>query len=146
MKYLLDTNVISAVSPLNATRRPDFADWLDQHSSELYLSVVTATEIRDGVAMAERRGASRKATALREWWDLVEGVYVSRFLPFDLEVATIAGPLTDLARARGFDPGFGDVAIAATAKMHGLTILTRNVKDFAPLGIDLIDPFVTPLD
>lgn len=71
----------------------------------------------------------------------MEGIYRDRILPFDLACAAEAGRLLDFARA--FDPGYEDIAIAATAKVHGLTLLTANVRHFEPLGVPVINPFVT---
>jgi toxin FitB len=68
-------------------------------------------------------------------------LYGDRVLPFDGSVALIAGGMSDRARAHGPAPGFADIAIAATARRHELTILTRNERHFAPLGVAVIDPF-----
>jgi predicted nucleic acid-binding protein len=62
-------------------------------------------------------------------------------LAFDTACAEIAGTLSDLARGRGHAPGFADIAIAATARRHRLTILSRNVRHFAVMDADVIDPF-----
>ena len=144
MSYLLDTNVISALAPSRPDRPQPLVDWLDRKSDELFLSVITATEVRDGIAKATRAGATRKASALAAWWDQVEVRFADRLLPFDLKAATLAGALSDRARAAGLSPGFADIAIAATAGAHGHALLTRNVKDFRALGIIVLDPFATP--
>ena len=68
-------------------------------------------------------------------------LYGDRVLPFDASDAEIAGALSDLARSKGQSPGFADIAIAATAKRHNLSILTRNTRHFAPLGVAIVDPF-----
>jgi predicted nucleic acid-binding protein len=62
-------------------------------------------------------------------------------LPVDAATAEIDGALSDLARGRGHSPGFADVAIAATARHRGLTILSRNKRHFAPMDVNVIDPF-----
>ena len=67
----------------------------------------------------------------------------NRMLPFDFAAATAAGTLSDNARGGGQAPGFADVAIAATSKVHGLTILTRDIRHFAPIGVAALDPFET---
>ncbi len=144
MTYLLDTNVISALAPSRADRPPSLVDWLDRKSDELFLSVITATEVRDGIAKASRAGATRKALALTVWWDQVEVRFADRLLAFDLQAATLAGMLSDRARAAGLSPGFADIAIAATAGAHGHALLTRNLKDFRVFGIVALDPFATP--
>jgi hypothetical protein len=143
VRYLLDTNVISAVAPTKKERPAVLVDWLDHASDFLYLSVVTAAEIRDGIAKATREGAAKKAATLSAWWDTVEHLYGDRILPFDLRAATIAGMMMDVARGAGHAPGFGDVAIAATAEAHGLIILSRNVKHFKPICDSILNPFDT---
>lgn len=140
MKYLLDTNIISALAPSRAERLAALAAWLDTASDGLYLSVVTAAEIRDGIAKARREGATRKAALIAEWWDVAEHLYGGRILPFELRAATIAGQFTDAARAAGAAPGFADVVIAATAKANNLIVLTRNTKHFAPFGEPVLNP------
>jgi predicted nucleic acid-binding protein len=141
LTYLVDTNVISALAPTRKERLATLADWLDAASDHIYLSVVTAAEIRAGIAKASREGASRQAAALKLWWDAVEHLYGNRILAFDLRVAKIAGDLMDAAKAAGQAPGFADVAIAATAETHGLTVLTRNVKHFDSFGSEVLNPF-----
>ncbi len=141
MSYLLDTDVVSAVAPTKKERPTALIEWLDQASEDLFLSVVTAAEIRDGVAKAAREGAARKAATLSTWWVAVEHLYGDRILPFDLRAATIAGAMMDLARAAGHAPGFGDVAIAATAQANSLTILSRNVKHFRSICASIVNPF-----
>jgi toxin FitB len=141
LNYLVDTNVISALAPTQRERPAALVDWLDEASDGLYLSVVTAAEIRAGVAKASHEGASRKAANLQAWWDAVEHLYGMRILAFDLPSAAIAGKLIDAARSAGHAPGFADIAIAATAEAHGLTILTLNRKHFDPLGGSTLNPF-----
>jgi predicted nucleic acid-binding protein len=64
-------------------------------------------------------------------------------LPIDLETARRIGILSDIARGQGQAPGVADLAIAATAQLHGFTILTRNLRHFGPLGVATLDPFET---
>ena len=114
---------------------------MDANSDRLYLSVVTIAEIEDGIAKARRRGATKKAEMLAEWFELILHLYSDRILPFDAPAARIAGRLSDLARSNGQAPGFQDLAIAATAQSHALIVLTRNLKHFASLGVVVHDPF-----
>lgn len=137
--YLVDTNVLSDLAA--PVPHPEVADWLDRHSSELYLSVVTAAEIVAGIAKARREGSMTKATRLDAWWRAVEHLYGARVLPFGLAEARQAGELTDIARAAGQTPGFADTAIAATAAANHLALLTRNTKHFKVFGVQMIDPF-----
>ncbi|MEQ1864924.1 MAG: type II toxin-antitoxin system VapC family toxin [Micropepsaceae bacterium] len=139
--YLVDTNVISAVAPTRAPASPDLVAWMDTNSAALFLSAVTIAEIQDGIAKARREGAARKTFDLNAWLETLLHLYSERILPFDAHVARVAGELSDKARALGRPPGFADIIIAATATHHRLTLLTRNVKHFEPLGVGLHDPF-----
>lgn len=141
MRYVVDTNVISALAPTKAERPLALIEWIERRSGDLFLSVITAAEVRAGIAKAARRGAARKAAALTSWWDTVEHLYGDRILPFDLKAATIAGGFLDDATATGRDPGFADIAIAAIAEANGLGLLTRNVRDFAAICSRAVDPF-----
>ena len=140
-RYLVDTNVISVTAPTTAVRRPELIEWMDLHSLDLFLSAVTIAELADGIAKAKRQGAKRKASDLSAWLRTVLHLYGDRVLPFDSPTAEIAGVLSDLARGRGYSPGFADIAIAATAHRHDLTILSRNERHFAPMDIVVVDPF-----
>jgi predicted nucleic acid-binding protein len=140
-RYLVDTNVISVTTPTAAVSRPELMKWMDSHSADLFLSAVTIAELADGIAKAKREGARRKASDLSAWLRTVLHLYADRVLAFDSPTAEIAGALSDLARSRGHSPGFADIAIAATAHQHDLTILSRNERHFAPMGSMIIDPF-----
>ena len=140
-RYLVDTNVISATAPLMAAKRSKLIAWMDSHSSDLYLSAVTVAEIADGIAKAKREGATLKASNLSAWLQTVLHLYGNRVLAFDSATAEIAGELSDLARGRGHSPGFADIAIAATARRHGLTILSRNERHFITMDVTVINPF-----
>lgn len=140
-RYLVDTNVISATAPTTPVKRTDVIKWMDSHSLELFLSAITIAEIADGIAKAKREGARRKASDLSAWLRALLHLYGDRVLPFGTRTAEIAGDLADLARSRGHSPGLADIAIAATARRHGLTILSRNERHFAPMGLVVVDPF-----
>jgi toxin FitB len=139
--YLVDTNVISEAAPLRTAAPRELVTWMDRHSSALYLSAVTVAEIEMGIAKARRERATRKANDLTAWLNTVLHLYGDRVLSFDAETARVAGALSDLARSRGRPPGLADVIIAATAKHRSLTVLTRNLRHFAPLGVPAHDPF-----
>lgn len=140
-RYLVDTNVISAIAPTASVQRAELVAWMDSHSAELFVSAITIAEIADGIAKLKREDAKRKAADLSAWLQTVLHLYGDRVLPFDTATAEIAGVLSDLARGRGHAPGFADVAIAATARRHDLTILSRNARHFAPMAVTVIDPF-----
>lgn len=138
--YLLDTNIVSADAPAKRQISSDaFAAWVHAHGDRLYVSAVTVAEIEAGIARAIRIGATTKAERLRRWLAAVEHFYAGRILAFGVEEARHAGAILD--RARSHDPGFEDIAIAATAASRGFTVLTANERHFAPLGV----PFANPL-
>ena len=138
--YLVDTDVISAAVP----SRPiplALVDWMDLHSTSLFLSAVTVAEIEDGIAKLRREGATRKTADLSAWLEAVLHLYGDRVLAFDAPTARIAGVMSDRARGLGHAPGLADIIIAATAHRHGLTILSRNLRHLEPLGVAALDPF-----
>jgi predicted nucleic acid-binding protein len=137
--YLLDTNIVSADAPAKRQISPDdFAAWVRAHGDRLYISAVTVAEIEAGIARAVRIGATTKAERLRRWLAAVEHFYAGRILAFGVEEARHAGAILD--RARSHDPGFEDIAIAATAAARGFTVLTVNERHFAPLGVPHLNP------
>ena len=114
---------------------------MDANSDALFLSTVTVAEVSDGIVKLKRTGAAARAAFLGEWLDLVLHLYGNRVIPFDVAAARTAGALMDRARATGHSPGFADLAIGATAVSRDLTVLTRNVRHFAPLDIRAFNPF-----
>jgi toxin FitB len=114
---------------------------METNTDALHLSVVTIAEIEAGIAKSLRDNAARKASRLTDWLETVLHLYADRVLPIDIAVARLAGALSDRERSLGIAPGFADIAIAATASLHGLTLLTRSLRDFTPLGVVALDPF-----
>jgi toxin FitB len=130
--YLLDTCVISEA------RRgtPEVVGWLRSTRSEtLFLSALTIGEIMQGITMKLRIDPPAAASLLR-WLDELRVVYADRILPINDEVATSWGRLMT-ARTRPV----ADALIAATARVHNKTIVTRNVADFADAGVTVLDPW-----
>jgi predicted nucleic acid-binding protein len=140
--FLVDTNVISAAAPARRAASLDVIAWMDRNTEALFVSVITIAEIDDGIAKARRLGARRKASDLGWWLEALLNLYGHRVLPFDVPAARFAGALADQARSDGVDCGFPDLAIAATANVHGLTVLTRNIRHFGRLPVPSMDPFV----
>lgn len=137
MSYLLDTNVIS-----ERTRpRPDanVRRWLRAHRvGETYLSVITLAELEQGIL---RLGETRRAEGLRGFLTRVERQFRGRVLPVDRDVAHAWAALTAAALREGRALGYADSLIAATARSHDLTVVTRNTGDFAAAGVPLLDPW-----
>jgi hypothetical protein len=138
--YLVDTNVISAAAPDRPASRA-LVEWMDAQSESLFLSVVTIAEVEDGIAKLRRERATRRSRELAQWLEAVLHLYGDRVLAVDTPTARIAGQLSDRARGQGHAPGFADIMIAATARQHALTILSRNARHFAPLGVPVLNPF-----
>jgi len=137
--YLIDTNIVSADAPAKRSVGPDaFAAWMRKNGDRLYISTITIAEIEAGIARSVRTGAASRAERLGRWLAAVEHFYAGRILPFGIAEARQAGAILD--RARAHDPGFEDIAIAATAAANGLTVLTANERHFAPLGVSFLNP------
>ncbi|MEN5116800.1 type II toxin-antitoxin system VapC family toxin [Luteimonas sp. TWI662] len=136
--YLLDTNVISELRKAAEGRAdPRVAAWqanVDEFAC--FLSVITLQELEFGVLRLERRDAPQGET-LRGWLNQrVVPAFAGRILPIDDAVALRCAQLhvPDPRPAH-------DALIAATALTHGLRVVTRNAADFAPMGVDLLDPW-----
>jgi len=132
LSYLIDTCVVS-----EARRRSAAAlAWLKAvDAAALFLSVITVGEIAKGIA-ARQRTDPVAAAALGRWLDGLRNTYADRILPIDDAVATAWGHLT----ARRTLPVPGGL-IAATARVHNLSLVTRNVADFVDTGVDVVNPW-----
>ena len=140
MKYLLDTCVLS-----ECTRRmpdPRLLDWLAAAAKEgdFYVSVVTIREIAEGIA-ALPDGDARKSR-LSAWFETeILDIYRDRIVAFDREAALVWGRIKGAGRRAGLVRPDLDAQIAATALVHGMTVVTRNVDDMAHTGVPVINPF-----
>ena len=131
---LLDTNVVSALR--RPGRHPRVTRWVvAQQPERLFLSAITIGEIRRGITQQERRNAPF-ARELAVWLSRLLTLFGDRVLAFDVHAAQRWGRLS---ASLGRDSV--DLMIAAVALEHGLTVVTRNVKDFEPAGVEVINPF-----
>ena len=138
MKYLLDTNVIS--EPMKARPNDGVVAWLSGlDEDEVCISVVTITELRYGI---ERLATGKRREILEAWLrkDL-SGRFEGRILAVDLEVADACGRLIARGEGLGHTIEPRDAFIAATAEVHGLTLVTRNVSDFQPTVKSILTPW-----
>jgi predicted nucleic acid-binding protein len=132
--FLVDTVTLSELR--KRQRDPMVVAWFErQRAADIYLSVISIGEIERGIAR-QRAADPGFAGALTSWLDRVLTLYGERIVQFDLRAARRWGALS---AALGNDSA--DLMIAATALEHGLTVVTRNVSDFGPTGVSVIDPF-----
>jgi toxin FitB len=137
VKVLLDT---CAVSELRLPK-PDtgVAGAIGElHNEDLFVSAITIGEIVKGVALLQD---GQKKRILQSWLRTLERDYGDRLLPVDLETCRMWGELTAAAQKAGRTIPAGDGLIAATARRHGLYIMTRNTADFESTGVPLLNPW-----
>lgn len=135
MKFLLDTNIISEIRKRDRAD-PNVADWVARvPATEIGTSVLVLAEIRRGIEL-KRQTDRQQAKALDRWFAQMRMRLEDRVLPIDEPIAEtwallgIPNPLP-----------FIDGLLAATAKVHGLTLVTRNIADVARTGVSVLNPF-----
>ena len=138
MMYLIDTNVVSEF-------RKESVGKADRHvtawarsvpAESMFLSAICILEIETGTLLMERRDAAQGAT-LRAWMEShVLPAFAGRILPVDTPVAMRCAAL-QVPNPRSYR----DALIAATALVHGMTVVTRNVSDFEPTGVAILNPW-----
>jgi predicted nucleic acid-binding protein len=137
--YLVDTDVISESRKgdgANAGVRAFFRK-ASLDDEPLYISAITIGELRRGVEKLRHRGDIQQANRLERWLLLVVEQYGDAILTFDGEIAQVWGRLRVPHSENPLDK-----QIAATALIHDLTVVTRNVADFVATGVRLMDPFL----
>ena len=136
--YLLDTNVVSELRKAKSGKADaKVIAWAASVSaSSLFLSVVTVLELETGILLIERRDAAQ-GRVLRGWLEgQVLPAFMGRILPVDVVVAQCC------AKLHVPDPKSDrDVLIAATALVHGMTVITRNIADFQATNVELLNPW-----
>jgi predicted nucleic acid-binding protein len=138
MMYLLDTNVVSELRKIRLGKADSqVVAWADSvDAADLYLSAITVQELEIGILLAERRDPTQGAV-FRAWLNKqVLPAFAGRILVVDIAVAQRSAQLhvPDPRPVR-------DGLIAATALVHGMTVVTRNVDDFAPTGVAIFNPW-----
>lgn len=138
MKFLLDTSVVSALRVRR--RNPAVEAWATSVPlGDQFISAFSVAEIERGV-IAKERDDTAQGKVLRRWFEEnVLPAFVDRVLPFDLPAARILAAY----RVPEHAP-FDDALIAAVAESAGMTVVTRNVKHFDPLGVPVLNPWDTP--
>lgn len=137
MRTLIDTCVLSELRRPTGSARvaASFAVLADD---EVFLSVLTIGELRKGI---DRLRAGKKKRGLEQWLRQLVAVASDRILPINLETAVLWGELAAKLEKTGRPLPAIDCLIAATAIQHGLHLMTRNVADFEPTGVLLINPW-----
>lgn len=143
-RFCLDTSIVSEFAPGRAALPRPWLDLLSEPGADLLVSAMTVAEIEEGIGKLERTGSRQRASALRLWLEALLARFGERVVPVDVELASSMGRMSDAAWAIGRNPGWADIAIAATASAHSSTLLTRNIRHFEPLGIAAVDPFASP--
>ena len=135
---VLDTNVVSEL--MRDEPRAEVLVWLDDRPTrELFVTAVTEAEVRTGIAFLpqgkRRRGIAEAADRV------LGGLFAGRVLPFDSEAARVYAKIAAARRTAGRPVSLADGQIAAIARSRGMTLATRNVRDFADTGVDLVNPW-----
>jgi toxin FitB len=139
VSFLLDTNVLSEM------RRPkpdeNVYTWLDQaDEAEVFISVISLAEIQRGLSLMDR---GRRRKELENWLhDALLPRFDGRILGVTAAIALVWGRLAAQAKHEGFGLGVMDAALAATAQVHNLRLVTRNTKDFQRLDVELLNPWI----
>ena len=136
--YLIDTNVLSEARKKSKANKGvvRFFEAAIQKEEKLYLSVITIGELRRGVELIRHRGDTRQASQLETWLALILSEYRDNIIELDEEIAQLWGALRSPHHEHAIDK-----QIAATAMIHGLTVVTRNTKDFTKTGVKVLNPF-----
>lgn len=138
MMFILDTNVVSELRKVRLGKADvNMAAWSETvDASDLFVSAITILELELGVLSVERKDVTQGAM-LRSWLEQqVLKEFAGRTLPVDTAVALRCARLHVPDRR-----GERDALIAATALVHGMTVITRNVADFKPMGVSLFNPW-----
>ncbi len=135
MNYLIDTNIISEVRK-GERCDPNVANWYEKiEDASLYLSVLVIGEIRKGIERVRPKD-NAKANAIENWLGAVYRAFAERILPIDRAVANEWGRLNANRPLPVIDG-----LLAATAKIHRMTLVTRNTADIADLDVHILNPF-----
>jgi len=134
VKYLVDANVLS--EPTKPTPSLKVVEWLRRNERELVVDPVIIGEVRFGILLLRN---TAKRQRLEAWFD--RGVQRLRCLPWEAETGLQWATLLARLRSSGRAMPVKDSWIAATAEVHNLIVVTRNVSDFGPAGVETLNPF-----
>ncbi len=135
--FVLDTNVASEF--IRERPAPLVLDWFRaQNMSELFLSAISAGELAKGFHLLP---LGRRRSQLQAWLNAILSEFGDNILPVTRRIAERWGELDAQCKLRGRPHSVADGLIAATGLVHGLTVVTRNVKDFHGLGVEVFNPW-----
>ena len=134
MTYLVDANVLS--EPTRPEPDANVIQWLRRHERELAVDPIVVGEIRFGIHLL---ASGRRRLRLERWFE--EGIARMHCLPFEMTTGLRWAKLLADLRSSGQSMPIKDSLIAATALVHGLTVVTRNARDFKKARLKIIDPF-----
>jgi predicted nucleic acid-binding protein len=134
VRYLVDANILS--EPTRPTPDAGVVEWLRRNEREIAVDPIILGELRFGILLLDK---GRKRTRLERWFDA--GALRLHCLPWEAATGLRWAELLARLRAEGRAMPIKDSLIAATALVHGLTIVTRNRADFERAGIAIVDPF-----
>jgi predicted nucleic acid-binding protein len=134
VRYLVDANVLS--EPTRPAPDAKVIEWLRRNEREIAVDPIILGEVRFGILLLPR---GRRRARLERWFDA--GVQRLRCLPWEAATGLTWAQLLARLRATGRAMPIKDSLIAATALVHGLTVVTRNRADFEKAGVGLVDPF-----
>lgn len=134
MTFLVDANVLS--EPTKSEPNQHVVNWLRQHEADIAVDPVIIGEIRFGILLMPK---GKRRNRLERWFEA--GVRGLHCLPWEADTGLRWAQLLATLRASGRAMPIKDSLIAATALVHGLTVVTRNRADFAKAGVKIVDPF-----
>lgn len=141
MRYLLDTCLLSEL--VKTAPEPSVTDWVAQRkASDLFVSALTMGELHRGVA---KLAVSKRRTALAAWLQALEQSFENQMLPFTHETARVWAKMSAQSEKQGRPLALMDSLIAATALANGLTVVTRNARDFPSTLVHLVNPWAQGL-
>lgn len=135
MKYLVDVNVLS--EPTKPVSVPRVAEWLNANRDDTVVDAVVMAEIWRGV---DALPDGKRKELLTSWFHDLKAMLPC--LDWTAATALVWGPLVNQVKREGFSIEIRDTMIAASAKLHDLTVATRNVDDFTRCGVPVVNPFV----
>lgn len=137
---ILDTNVVSEL--MRREPNPIVEAWVSARAaSSLYLSAISEAELRYGVAIMP--AGRRRAIIARKMDEVLREDFAGRILAFDSDAANAYAEIAATRRAAGRPVSQADCQTAATARSRGAAVATRNIRDFAEMGVRIIDPWTS---